>query len=297
MSSPITLAVAGGTGVIGSHVVKAALRSDVYPSQISRVIVYTTDANSDKAKAVAKLGAEVVEVKGEYKAEHLKGVDVVVSTLVVKVPKPIFDSVYQAAAEAGVKVYIPSEFGLNHPTPGVSNPVLAAKEANSAAARQAGLKVVELHVGLFLEDSINPALGFDTKNRRYTALGPITNRFTVTSKSDIGSATVRAGLLALNNPASVPDVVIISGDAKSYQEIAEIVGRERGEEIQIVEESPEQNKPGSDPAAQFAFFLRKVNSSGTTDYSKNNSNELVNPGQKYWKWKGIAEFAKEINVD
>jgi hypothetical protein len=34
---------------------------------------------------------------------------------------------------------------------------------------------------------------------------------------------------------------------------------------------------------------------GKLDFSKENYNELVNPGEKLWKWKGVEEYAKEVN--
>lgn len=32
-----------------------------------------------------------------------------------------------------------------------------------------------------------------------------------------------------------------------------------------------------------------------TDFSSNNSNELVNPEQKVWKWKTVEDYFREID--
>ena len=44
-----------------------------------------------------------------------------------------------------------------------------------------------------------------------------------------------------------------------------------------------------DPAA----FIRFVMGEGKLGFSQN-ENELVNPGEKLWKWKTIKDYAKEV---
>ena len=56
---------------------------------------------------------------------------------------------------------------------------------------------------------------------------------TFNSLTDIASSVVRLSLLALENPASVPDSVRLNGDARSFREIAEIVEKETGKTIQV----------------------------------------------------------------
>lgn len=102
-----------------------------------------------------------------------------------------------------------------------------------------------------------PWYGLDTKCHHYTSVGPATGRFSMTSKDDIGRSLARLAILAANDPTSVPDRVRLSGDAKSYQELADIFSRENGEEIKVSEESVEEftanmDKENMDPAS----FLR-----------------------------------------
>lgn len=55
-------------------------------------------------------GAEIYG--GEISPKALEGVDAVVNALGFAVPKEVNDKLAEAAAAAGVKVYIPTEFGL-----------------------------------------------------------------------------------------------------------------------------------------------------------------------------------------
>lgn len=41
------------------------------------------------------------------------------------------------------------------------------------------------------------------------------------------------------------------------------------------------------------MICRFVMSSGQVDFTKDNHDELINPGQSLWTWKTIADYAKE----
>lgn len=119
------------------------------------------------------------------------------------------------------------------------------------------MKVISLYTGYFTEDAVKvgllyplsstiarsdlchlswqPWIGFDTPNKLYTSVGPATTRTSFTSKVDIARAVARLAVLATQDPANVPDHVRISGDAKSFAELAEIMGAESGDKI-VVEE-------------------------------------------------------------
>ena len=49
---------------------------------------------------------------------------------------------------------------------------------------------------------------------------------------DVTSAMIQLSVMAVRNPTSVPDHVKICGDAKSWKELAEILGKEVGEKIE-----------------------------------------------------------------
>jgi hypothetical protein len=114
------------------------------------------------------------------------------------------------------------------------------------------LKVINLYVGWFLEDSltvssdehstkeggslnifIQPLWGFDTKNKIYRPCGSVDAAVSWTGIGDISRTVAELICKAVVDRNSVPNEIRISGDVKSYKEIAEIVGHQRGETIQV----------------------------------------------------------------
>lgn len=95
---------------VGVPVTRAFLSSAFYPSQINRVVVLTRDATSAKAQELQSLGAEIYD--GTVDANALQGIDVVVNTYSQYSDSDVSENLAKAAAEAGVKVYFPSEYGM-----------------------------------------------------------------------------------------------------------------------------------------------------------------------------------------
>jgi len=56
---------------------------------------------------------------------------------------------------------------------------------------------------------------------------------TWTSLGDVGRTVAELAINAFADPNSVPNELRISGDVKSYREVAEIVGRQMGETIEV----------------------------------------------------------------
>ncbi|KAG8881603.1 hypothetical protein FRB97_009356 [Tulasnella sp. 331] len=297
-SSKLNVAVIGATGNLGPSIVKAFL--NLRPEAISRVIVLTRNPKSENAKALEMLGAEMVQINGPIYAGTLKGVDVLVNSLGTGVPMDEKDTLFKEAAASGVKVYFPSEYGVDHRYGPQNHVWFNEKERHSSAARNEApgqLKVIKLYIGMFTEIIFSPFFGLDNKSGVYTSLGLGTSdkKVAITSTADIGAAIARLSTLAVADPQSVPDDVRISGDNKSWNELADIVGRATGKTIKVVEEPVEgaDDKDGEDLPA-LARLLRLNFARGAVDFSKDNDNELVNPGQKYWTWKTTEVYARDV---
>ena len=93
--------------------VRAFLSPKYFPSQIKRVIAFTRDPNSKNSQELKALGAELST--GGISAAALKGVDVAINHMPTTVSPEDVDAFASAAAEAGVKVFFPTEFGLGMP--------------------------------------------------------------------------------------------------------------------------------------------------------------------------------------
>ncbi|KAG9019440.1 hypothetical protein FRB90_002263 [Tulasnella sp. 427] len=293
----LNVAIAGATGHLGPNVVRAFLDVSVYPSQVERVAIFTRNTASDSAQALRLSGAEVIE--GEPTSENLKSIDVLVNLLSDQVSPDTRNSYAQAAIDAGVRVYFPNEFVADPRVLDFQHPVYKMKTEHAEYARdraQGNMKVISVYSGQFLEYLFGAGAlsGLDTINRIYTAAGDPNNKFSVTSTTDIGSALVKLSILATENPASVPDQVRLSGDAVSIAELAQIVGKERAETIEVkTTDAAEMKRKFSENPADLLSLIKYVFGSGLMDFSRENNNELVNPGEAFWKWKSVTDAVRE----
>lgn len=154
------------------------------------------------------------------------------------------------------------------------------------------------------------AAGFDHLGGKYEIIGDPSKLITFTHLRDVGLSTARLAILSVNQPGSVPSVVRISGDAKSSNEIASLVSGKTGKPIEITTVDPESIGKPSAPQ-EFVKVIRRVillmqrpatdrhvlhrlwSGLGRANNSEENSNELVNPGEQYWKWMRVKDWMDE----
>jgi len=88
-----------------------------YRPFFSRVIAVVPDPSSPSAKALAEQGAEIRHIDPADPllsfTQAFEGVDVVISA-VGRSTLEYKDALFQAALDSGVKVYFPSEYGVDH---------------------------------------------------------------------------------------------------------------------------------------------------------------------------------------
>ncbi|KAG8946363.1 hypothetical protein FRC04_011909 [Tulasnella sp. 424] len=293
--SPISIAIAGATGDLGRRVARRFLSSQYYPSQVAEVKFFTRNASSAASQELIGLGVKAID--SGISAENFKGVDVFVSVLGEATSLGDRNAYVKAAAEAGVKVYIPTEFGIDHRKMPFEHPIWELKLAHDTYARSVSdgkLKVVSIFVGLFLDDTfpVGPALGLDTLGGVYTSVLSPDTRVSFLSRDDIASSVARISVLATANPASVPDYARINGSSISYRDLARLVGQVRGEEIKL-ETMGEEEAKAAIKSGNFWVALRYTMGYGLTDFSTDNANEVINPGESQWKWKTVQEYVEE----
>ncbi|KZS91069.1 NAD(P)-binding protein, partial [Sistotremastrum niveocremeum HHB9708] len=291
------VAVAGSTGSLGKNISKALLQPP-YVSSFSEIRLLARSPTSDKAKELESLfagaPARVVYFNTEDEKsvdEALKGVDIVVNALT-----HADDSVVDGVIRNKVKVYIPSEFGVDHKAYVTDVNVWVAKKAHVQKAVEQGggnLKVVSIYVGLFLETGFGPWLGYDTTNNVYTAVGSSDAIITYTSLDDISNSVARLALLSADptTAATVPAHVRISGSGVSVKQVQELVEKKSGKKITVKVVPLDEWKEGLKSTDVLKQILLAAGE-GWLNYSKVNSNELVNPGESLWKWKTVEEFVE-----
>jgi len=287
--------VSGATGALGPHVVEAFL-AEPTRHNIAKLTVLTRNPNSTVAQGFAKRGVEVVLTQAPL-VNHFKNVDVYISTIG---PGENLDGhkakqeLMEAAAAAGVKIYLPSEFGNDWRLKDWPHPEWDAKAAHEASARKTKMKVISVFAALFLEDSFGAWIGLDTENHLWKVAGKGSARVTYTSKGDIGRTAAALTILAANEPRKVPDYLRICGDTNTVQEALNIMSAVSGETIKLEEEDLAAykretlaTKPGN------SHYLRFMMGDGTLDHSRDNQNNVFNPHQCNWKWKTVRDLAKE----
>jgi len=275
------------------------------------------DTGSDSARLLAEQGAELRQVNPTEPvpsfARAFEGVDIVVN-LVGTAPLEYYDALFEGALKSGVKVYFPPEFGSDHRLndfPGWDDVLWLAKEKHVHKAREIAkgkVKIIALYTGLFLEGTLGPWFGFDTANLTYTSVGSPDKKTAITTKADIGRALAELSLLALSpeSASSVPDDVRIAGENVSYRAVRDTVQRVREElgveprgEIVLKTEDYDTYKATvreeqlKKPAPGPLRHIRLLIAEGKMDFSENND-ELVNPGQKVWKWKSVEDYVREV---
>ncbi|KAK6532312.1 hypothetical protein TWF281_006502 [Arthrobotrys megalospora] len=290
------VAVAGGTGVLGKEIVRGLLDPQ-FRGKYQDVILLTRNATSPDALDWTSKGATVME----YSADNdqsivtaLVGVDVLVN--VVASVDNGFKSKLAAAVtspSSNVKLYIPSEFGVEHYLHDFQHPEWDKKKAHfDAVSGRKDLKLCLIFPGLFMEHSIGPWFGLNTKEGKYEFIGSGDTPVSFTSIADIGKAVASA--LANIPVESFPEKLYFSGDAVSLRQITESMKAAGAGEIEVskLDQVAYKAKTVSTPGLNPAAYLRFLMAEGKID-NRRNDNELVNPGEKLWKWKTMKGYAEE----
>ncbi|KAF8588228.1 isoflavone reductase family protein [Ramaria rubella] len=301
--STYVVAIAGGTGNLGSIISKTILKQP-YRIYFSRIILLVRNPATPISQELKGLGGELVQVDINDPIvlnKSLKGVDILINVLGTQ-DHHAKDKILDAVLANNILLYIPSEFGVDHRLNDFEQIEWERKKKHVARARREGgdkMKVVAVYAGLFLEDSIGPWFGFDTKNKHYTCIGSPETLVSFTSKGDMAQSIVQVVLQYFSSPSTLPDDIRIAGTTTSYNQIRQIMSRESNEDINLTSlgdpnayKKELQERYGS--GSNVAGYIRLIMGQGKLDFSKENLNELVNPEGKQWRWKSMEEYSKEV---
>jgi hypothetical protein len=84
------------------------------------------------------------------------------------------EALLRSLPQTNVRLYIPSEFGVDQTIHGFPHPEWDAKKRHVNIAHEVlpkSTKAIQIFIGLFLEDSIGYWFGFDTKKGVYDKFG------------------------------------------------------------------------------------------------------------------------------
>jgi len=310
------VAIAGGTGDLGQTVARVFLDEAFRPS-FSRVLVLTRNTTSPSARALAGLGAELHqttwssddEEDAKKLRETLRGVDVVVNVLGGSTGAQEMNALLEAAVDAGVRVYFPSEYGSDlraNDFPGFDHKLFVEKRDHLKYAEELSkgkMKVIAVATGAFVEVNVGLLVGFDVEKSTFTTFGPGTAKVAFTSKPDIGRALARLTILSTASSSSaadeVPTHVRVAGSLYSVADIRAAYERVTGKETELVtkdlQAEKERVKKGylDGSIASPIDHIWLLMAEGKLDFSTDNYNEVVNPKEHFWKWKTVEDHLQE----
>ncbi|KAI0178414.1 hypothetical protein BJ166DRAFT_620285 [Pestalotiopsis sp. NC0098] len=273
------VALAGATGNLGPSILDQLLKAGF------EVTVLTRQGSTHKFPD--NVHVERVDYDSlESVTEALKGQDAFISTLAdVALSKQLL--LVQAAADAGVKRFLPSEFGSDASHPKTSQlpiykdklAVHSALEKEAAAGRLTYTLVI---TGAFFDWGLSVGWIADARNRSITMYDGGERMFSTTTLSDVGRAV--AGVL--KHPDETKNrAVYVHSAALTLKRLSELGQQATGTawdenmvsiDEQLAQAWAEFNSGSSDPSA---FDIKFINTSvwgeGYAGYFKTVDNELL----------------------
>ncbi|CAG8583395.1 8454_t:CDS:2 [Paraglomus occultum] len=271
-SSPLTnVTVAGGTGVLGFHIVEALLNDGSFNVKVLRRLPKTAN---EKAELLASKGAEIIYAdynQHDDLVQVLSGTDALISAAAPGVANGGYDfdalqtPLLNAAKAAGVRRFIPSEFGTE--TQLGDHPMTDTKATFRQKVKESGLEYTFIITGTFAE--YLGWVGFDIKNKTAKFYVDGTSALAVTSLSDIGKYTAETLKLEESRNATIR----IAGSMFPLNEILKLFEEATGSkwEVTVDKEIKHRYENKIDPVpSQMEVFVAAISEKGSFGNIDNN---------------------------
>ncbi|KAH3680398.1 hypothetical protein WICMUC_000329 [Wickerhamomyces mucosus] len=292
-----SVAVIGLNGRLGKPIIESLL-SEPFISKINTPIKLLT-TNSDK-QVVSNDKLQYINYKtldGGLKTA-LKDVDVVIN--LGNIPKSPIQDILDAIIANNVKLYIPSQFGTDLQATEVDFPgFLNVKTQHSKAARDAGIKTVDVITGLFIEDdqtySGRPfgVFNFNEEKKEIEIIGDEDESIQLNPSffRDIGNSV--AAIVTSSDYSKIPNRVRIFSDKVTLGDYIKRYENQTGIKLnrtykkvdEIVQEAKLKYQNFS--FADFGFYLKTFAAQGENKgltFEKENEKEIINPNESLFKW-------------
>ncbi|KRW65139.1 2'-hydroxyisoflavone reductase [Pseudomonas sp. TTU2014-096BSC] len=173
---------------------------------------------------IGVLPADVVEDAVEELAGHFSRFDTIISCVGFVAGAGVQLKITRAVLEAGVKRYVPWQFGVDYDAIGKGSAQdLFDEQLDIRALLRAQQRTEWLIIstGMFTSFLFEPAFGVvDLARNAVHALGSWNTQVTVTTPEDIGLLTAR---ILFTRPRLTNQVVFVAGDTLSYGQLADRV--------------------------------------------------------------------------
>jgi len=254
--------IAGATGFVGSQITQAFLDKKSFDV---RILTRAGGVEDEKKKVLLQefvsQGAKLVESNledVESLKKSLHGVDLVVSVLSVHSLEHQINLI-KASKEAGVKRFVPSEFGFDVEAPiqnGIQVDFFYPKIKAREELRRVGLDHVIIITGAFTSYLLSPFFGVDLEHGKIRSGGTGKEKFVASHVPDFSRAIPDIA----THPDTTNKIVYIEGDYVSMDEIAdtleEVTGKKITREHVSVDDLKKSITESKNPVHQFQEQLQ-----------------------------------------
>mmetsp|Transcript_37305 Transcript_37305/g.60416 ORF Transcript_37305/g.60416 Transcript_37305/m.60416 type:complete len:307 (+) Transcript_37305:193-1113(+) len=235
-----TVLIAGGTGGLGEKIALALLDSKHFSVKILSRVESVTGSKKSVVDVLVSKGASLVTVKDEsveQAVDALTGSEVVISVL--NGGGLAYQLVLiEAAKKAGVKLFIPSDFGIDIYSLDVQKKLsgtkaeqfLSVKVAAVDSLKKHGLDHTEIVTDFFTDTTFWGWLGFDWPNGKVVVPGDGNAKVTFTHRDDIAKYVVQVLLQA---DKTKNRVIRLAGDTKTYNEVVSLFEKALGKKLEV----------------------------------------------------------------
>mmetsp|Transcript_5008 Transcript_5008/g.10831 ORF Transcript_5008/g.10831 Transcript_5008/m.10831 type:complete len:299 (-) Transcript_5008:484-1380(-) len=289
MAAKSKVVIIGGAGLLGAHLTTGLLEHGGY-----EVTILTREGgDQSKLAPFVSKGAKVVTANVEDEASltaAFQGQDIVLSavgsaalagqTLAIK-----------AATAAGVRRFVPSEFGLDTGAPGIREyfPALGYKFAVRDALEASGLEWTYVVTGFFMETQFSPYFNFDAAAGKLTVKGNPDAKFAATSLKDVGRWTAEA----LLDPASKNTTIYLRGSEVSYNSVIKTYESTTGKKLEVTHVSSEElNKQIEAHPSVWAAFVDLLLKAISEGWGNQPADKLYRGSSPEHKATSLTDFFK-----
>ncbi|KAK0518514.1 hypothetical protein OC834_007705 [Tilletia horrida] len=282
-----------GAGTVGGPIIDAFLDAKL------PLTILTRDASKPELQPYAQRGAVLKSV--DYSsvdsiAEALQGVDAFVSALGNQHPPQLPEDLARAAKQAGVKLFVPSEFGLDYvsekakPFPSK----IQGKVDHHAFLESLSLPWIAVACSGFGQFVVHPFLGYDLSKRTVVLLKEGDAPLSLTDTRDIGTFLVK---VLTTQPVPAPGsgrIYRVEGYTTTQRDIISELEKQSGHKFTIIKKSYEEvaAKQTEDSYAAFPAWLQASLADGRQKLD-NIDNERVGFTPKYTLQDNIKEALEE----
>ncbi|TFK64331.1 NAD(P)-binding protein [Pluteus cervinus] len=268
-----------GVGLIGRPILDALLARNV------PVVVLTRSPKEDILPAGGKFATvDYNDVPGIAKVLKENHVDVLISTVAQEALGQEQISLADASHEAGVKLFVPSEFGI--PTVGRTQGIFGYKKNLTEHLQKLGIPSFRIFTGWFIEGALDLA-GYEN-NKKVNIIGKGTAPISFTAMSDIAGFV--AHVLTTQPREKVENKIArLEGDRASLVELAGYLKTD----IEYVDEITGPHGPNT--TFLQTFLDTGAGSTGWDPVTNSEGPEKAGSGNALWEghqWKRIVDVVQ-----